>query len=285
MQVRAVQALVVVLDDQLPVGLDVVDDALAEPQVLHAPRRGTSPAAVRAASRAAAAFGVEVEEDVAVPTSACDAMQRIVRPCGSAAPRPCAARRSAGRRGRRSRRDTGTGCCRRTSPSLRCRAACRDAGRRCGTRARVRRVARDDDALAEQLADDELSGPLDLLVAPGADPHASRTAVHLALEVAAIGVVRAGSVRAACRHHLARLDDDLGSMVSNARMIQPRRCRHTQVAAPTALRRELGRWDLTAIGVNQVIGGAVFALPAALAAARRRLEPVAGRRRRRSRRC
>lgn len=31
-----------------------------------------------------------------------------------------------------------------------------------------------------------------------------------------------------------------------------------------ALQRELGRWDLTAIGVNQVIGGAVFALPAAL---------------------
>lgn len=30
------------------------------------------------------------------------------------------------------------------------------------------------------------------------------------------------------------------------------------------LKRELGRWDLTAIGVNQVIGGAVFALPAAL---------------------
>jgi APA family basic amino acid/polyamine antiporter len=33
-----------------------------------------------------------------------------------------------------------------------------------------------------------------------------------------------------------------------------------------ALRRALGRWDLTAIGVNQVIGGAVFALPAAVAA-------------------
>ena len=32
------------------------------------------------------------------------------------------------------------------------------------------------------------------------------------------------------------------------------------------LRRELGRWDLTAIGVNQVIGGAIFALAAALAA-------------------
>lgn len=32
------------------------------------------------------------------------------------------------------------------------------------------------------------------------------------------------------------------------------------------LRRELGRWDLTAIGINQVIGGAVFAMPASLAA-------------------
>ena len=41
----------------------------------------------------------------------------------------------------------------------------------------------------------------------------------------------------------------------------------TTAAADTgALKRELGRWDLTAIGVNQVIGGAVFALPAALAA-------------------
>ena len=33
------------------------------------------------------------------------------------------------------------------------------------------------------------------------------------------------------------------------------------------LRRELGRWDLTALGINQVIGGAVFAIPAAVAAA------------------
>ena len=32
------------------------------------------------------------------------------------------------------------------------------------------------------------------------------------------------------------------------------------------LRRELGRWDLTAIGVNQVIGGSVFALAADLSA-------------------
>jgi amino acid transporter len=39
------------------------------------------------------------------------------------------------------------------------------------------------------------------------------------------------------------------------------------VAPPIAsLRRELGKWDLTAIGVNQVIGSAVFAVPGLLAA-------------------
>jgi amino acid transporter len=41
----------------------------------------------------------------------------------------------------------------------------------------------------------------------------------------------------------------------------------TTVAGRPGLIRELGRWDLTAIGVNQVIGGAVFLMPAAVAAA------------------
>lgn len=36
-------------------------------------------------------------------------------------------------------------------------------------------------------------------------------------------------------------------------------------ATPGPLRRELGRWDLTAIGVNQVIGSAIFLLPADIA--------------------
>src|SRR5438874_4196526 len=39
----------------------------------------------------------------------------------------------------------------------------------------------------------------------------------------------------------------------------------TPSPAPT-LRRALGRWDLTAIGVNQVIGGAIFLMPARVAA-------------------
>ncbi|MDO8835787.1 MAG: APC family permease, partial [Vicinamibacterales bacterium] len=39
-------------------------------------------------------------------------------------------------------------------------------------------------------------------------------------------------------------------------------------ALPTAtLRRALGRWDLTAIGINQTIGGAIFLMPSQLAAA------------------
>ncbi len=35
--------------------------------------------------------------------------------------------------------------------------------------------------------------------------------------------------------------------------------------SPSGLKRELGRWDLTAIGVNQVIGSAIFLLPADVA--------------------
>ena len=47
----------------------------------------------------------------------------------------------------------------------------------------------------------------------------------------------------------------------------------SDAAAPT-LRRALGRWDLTAIGINQVIGGAVFAMPAAVAALSGRWSPL-----------
>src|SRR3989440_13048185 len=39
----------------------------------------------------------------------------------------------------------------------------------------------------------------------------------------------------------------------------------TAPAGPT-LRRALGRWDLTAIGINQVIGGAIFLMPSQVAA-------------------
>lgn len=42
---------------------------------------------------------------------------------------------------------------------------------------------------------------------------------------------------------------------------------HQSSTTRPELRRELGKWDLTAIGVNQVIGSAIFALPGTLAAA------------------
>jgi amino acid transporter len=38
------------------------------------------------------------------------------------------------------------------------------------------------------------------------------------------------------------------------------------VTTPPTLRRALGRWDLTALGVNQVIGAAIFVLPSQVAA-------------------
>jgi basic amino acid/polyamine antiporter, APA family len=40
----------------------------------------------------------------------------------------------------------------------------------------------------------------------------------------------------------------------------------TASSSTPTLRRALGRWDLTAIGVNQVIGGAIFLMPAQVAA-------------------
>ena len=40
-----------------------------------------------------------------------------------------------------------------------------------------------------------------------------------------------------------------------------------QAAGPAGLRRALGKWDLTAIGVNQVLGASMFAMPATIAAA------------------
>src|SRR6266851_856571 len=49
-------------------------------------------------------------------------------------------------------------------------------------------------------------------------------------------------------------------------MIQPAPMPLTVPAAAPTLRRALGLWDLTAIGINQVIGGAIFLLPSPVAA-------------------
>jgi basic amino acid/polyamine antiporter, APA family len=49
----------------------------------------------------------------------------------------------------------------------------------------------------------------------------------------------------------------------------------TPIAAVPTLRRALGRWDLTAIGINQTIGGAVFLMPSQIAAAVGAWSPIA----------
>jgi APA family basic amino acid/polyamine antiporter len=49
-------------------------------------------------------------------------------------------------------------------------------------------------------------------------------------------------------------------------MIHPPSMQTSTAAGGEGLRRELGRWDLTAVGVNQVIGGGIFALAAGLTA-------------------
>jgi basic amino acid/polyamine antiporter, APA family len=46
----------------------------------------------------------------------------------------------------------------------------------------------------------------------------------------------------------------------------PQSASQTAAPAPPTLRRELGHWDLTAIGINQVIGSAIFVQPALYAA-------------------
>lgn len=54
-------------------------------------------------------------------------------------------------------------------------------------------------------------------------------------------------------------------------------CRATGVlwTRLTTLRRELGKWDLTAIGINQVIGSAIFLLPSQVAAQVGSWSPIA----------
>src|SRR3989337_1416077 len=47
------------------------------------------------------------------------------------------------------------------------------------------------------------------------------------------------------------------------------------MSAAQALRRALGKWDLTAIGINQVIGSAIFLLPSQVAAQVGNWSPIA----------
>src|SRR4030081_1244094 len=58
-------------------------------------------------------------------------------------------------------------------------------------------------------------------------------------------------------------------------MIQPAPMPVSTAAPAPTLRRALGRWDLTAIGINQVIGGAIFLMPSQVAAQIGAWSPIA----------
>ena len=112
----AVQALGVVLDDQLPVGGDVVDDPVAQAELLHAP--GAKPRGQ------VGELVVQAAGEIRRGSGRCDRPRgrppRVAAgnpPCGNGADRPSGARPPAGRRGRRPRRDRGSGSGRRSVPS------------------------------------------------------------------------------------------------------------------------------------------------------------------------
>ncbi len=109
MDPRAVQALVVVLGDALPVRGDVVDDPagglqLAEPVALEHRRRARRRARRDRGRRRSGRSGAGRRR------RRCGPRAGRCTPCRSSRPRPCAARRRAIRRGRRTRRGRGTGC-------------------------------------------------------------------------------------------------------------------------------------------------------------------------------
>ena len=208
MQIRAVQALVVVLDDQLPVGFDVVNDALAPAQVFHPPCAELCGKCSQLRRQAAAAFGSRLMNTCPAQVSAATRLQRVVvlaevrhfvhvRRADQASvevvgPRVIWALDAAA--------ENAIGLGAEPSPAMTADVV---------ERVHARRAARDDDALAEQLADDEPSGPIDLFLPSRVNPHAREQPIHLAIEEAAIDVVLGWERPSRCRHDLPRFDTDL----------------------------------------------------------------------------
>src|SRR5262245_41214594 len=115
------------------------------------------------------------------------------------------------------------------------------------------------------------------------DPHAREDPIHLVCEPGWVDVVtrrqRRQQRRARGGLH-ADFHDTTPPLTPGVRApVAPASARAGSLASPAdtsaqavsgrdggpALKRELGRWDLTAIGINQVIGSAIFLLPADVA--------------------
>ena len=199
MQVRAVQALVVVEDDQLPVRLHVVDDAAAETEIAHAPRGErdrADPRVALAGQRAAGGLPGQRRDPAREkrtrcrPNLAAGAMQRIV------------VLRELGRHVRRREQLA----VERVGPVViraldaidemtfgliaQPRAAmAADVEQRVNL---ARRVARDDDALVAERAREVVAGVRNLIGAAGADPAVEIEALELGAIEVRVGVEAAG---------------------------------------------------------------------------------------------
>ena len=213
MQVWAVQALVVILDNQLPVGLDVVDDPSSQAEILHAPGAelaGKVGELFRQPVRRSGRMTIEVEEEVSVPDLDRDAVQGKVlllemrhfvhvrrpdeAPIEAVGPRVVRALDAAGELAGRLRAES-----RAAMPT--------DVVE--GVHASVRR-SRDDDAVARHVAEDELAGACDFLGPASADPHRTKQRIELAFEVGRVGVERCRQRGRSSGHDVARFDDDIG---------------------------------------------------------------------------
>jgi hypothetical protein len=164
------QALVVILDDQLPVRLHVVDDAAPEAQVLHSPRTEAIDQGTELFRQRRSGLG-QIQEHMAVPLVGTYCVEREValpevrdfvhvRRADQASvevvgPRVIRALDAA-------RKLSGL---LRAQPRPAMTAHVMEGGHT------TRGVARDHDVVAVQLANDELSRTLDLLGTGGIEPH------------------------------------------------------------------------------------------------------------------
>src|SRR3954470_5084824 len=261
MEIRTVEAFVVVEDDQLPVRPHVIDDPAAESKVAHPPRREALGQIGKLCAQPRVRLLLpplppKMDEHVSVPHFAAGAVERIVLLRKS--------RRHVRRRQQASLDPVGPVVIRALDAIgemafgllAQARSAVpTDVEQRVNI---SRAAARDDDALVAERAREEVAGVRNLIGTTGADP-----AVEIeALELGAIEIrVGVETPRQGGMHGVAR---ESHRAISTS-MIQPRHMPATVTAVP-ALRRALGRWDLTALGVNQVIGGAIFLWPAQVAA-------------------
>src|SRR5258707_12393567 len=195
---RAVQAFVVVDDDELPIGLHFINDALVHLEILHAPGSEFLGQVGELRGGRAGLRG-EVDEDVAVPHSRRNFVQWIVFTAKIGFLHVWSAdERTVQRIGPAviGTLDASGKCA--LGGSAQARAAM--AAHIIESADLAARIAGDDNALAGDVAQEVVAGPRNLTGAAGANPGLAIKALELFAENVRVGVIAPGkSRRAACR--------------------------------------------------------------------------------------